>query len=73
MARMTRPAVGGRNATRDFHDEQRTNDTHASTADPEAKLYRKSKLSTSVGRKNHRPRSQRVCSIRRMTREVPYV
>ena len=37
------PSSGGRNATRDFHAEQRTNDTHASTTDPEAKLYRKSK------------------------------
>ena len=33
---------GGRNEARDFHGEQRTNDTHASTTDPEAKLYRKS-------------------------------
>jgi transposase len=33
---------GGRNDARDFRGEQRTNDTHASTSDPEAKLYRKS-------------------------------
>ena len=33
---------GGRNDARDFRGEQRTNDTHASTTDPEAKLYRKS-------------------------------
>ena len=32
---------GGRNDARDFRGEQRTNDTHASTTDPEAKLYRK--------------------------------
>ena len=32
----------GRNEARDFHGEQRSNDTHASTTDPEAKLYRKS-------------------------------
>jgi transposase len=37
------PSSGGRNAARDFHGKQRTNDTHASTTDPEAKLYRKSK------------------------------
>jgi transposase len=37
------PSGGGRNATRDFHGEQRLNDTHASRTDPEAKLYRKSK------------------------------
>ena len=33
---------GGRNGARGFRGEQRTNDTHASTTDPEAKLYRKS-------------------------------
>jgi transposase len=37
------PSGAGRNAMRDFHGEQRLNDTHASTTDPEAKLYRKSK------------------------------
>ena len=40
------PGDGGRNGTRDFHGEQRTNDTHASTTDPEAKLYRKSRGTT---------------------------
>jgi transposase len=35
------PAGGGRNAERDFHGERRTNDTHASTTDPDARLYRK--------------------------------
>ena len=38
---------GGRNDARDFRGEQRTNDTHASTTDPEAKLYRKSAGTTS--------------------------
>ena len=28
---------------RDFHGEKRTNETHASTTDPEARLYRKGK------------------------------
>jgi len=32
---------GGRNAERDFHGEKRSNETHASTTDPEARLYRK--------------------------------
>jgi transposase len=32
---------GGRNAERDFHGETRRNDTHASTTDPDARLYRK--------------------------------
>lgn len=31
----------GRNAERDFHGETRSNETHASSTDPEAKLYRK--------------------------------
>jgi transposase len=34
-------AGGGRNAERDFHGERRRNDTHASTTDPDARLYRK--------------------------------
>jgi transposase len=36
------PPGPGRNGERDFHGEKRTNDTHASTTDPDAKLYRKS-------------------------------
>jgi transposase len=35
------PPGPGRNGERNFHDEKRTNDTHASTTDPDAKLYRK--------------------------------
>lgn len=35
------PAGGGRNADRDFKGEQRKNETHASTTDPDAKLFRK--------------------------------
>lgn len=31
----------GRNAERNFHGEQRSNETHESTTDPEARLYRK--------------------------------
>jgi transposase len=31
----------GRNAERNFHGEKRSNETHESTTDPEAKLYRK--------------------------------
>lgn len=31
----------GRNAERDFHKEKRSNETHESTTDPEARLYRK--------------------------------
>jgi transposase len=36
------PPSPGRNGERDFHGEKRTNDTHASTTDPDAKLYRRS-------------------------------
>ena len=36
------PPGAGRNAERDFRGEKRSNETHASTADPDARLYRKS-------------------------------
>ena len=35
------PPDGGRNGERNFHREKRSNETHASTTDPDAKLYRK--------------------------------
>lgn len=35
------PPGGGRNPDRDFHRQPRKNDTHASTTDPEAQLFRK--------------------------------
>ena len=35
------PPAPGRNGERHFHNEKRSNDTHASTTDPDAKLYRK--------------------------------
>jgi IS5 family transposase len=34
-------ASGGRNSEADFHGQKRSNKTHASTTDPEARLYRK--------------------------------
>ena len=41
----SRPPPGdagvGRNADRDFHGEKRSNDTHASATDPDARLFRK--------------------------------
>src|SRR6201993_3126530 len=37
------PPSGGRNGERNFHGEARSNDTHASSTDPEARLYRKGK------------------------------
>ena len=36
------PPGPGRNRERDFHGEQRRNDTHRSTTDPESRLFRKS-------------------------------
>jgi transposase len=35
------PSAPGRNGERDFHGEKRSNETHASTTDPDARLYRK--------------------------------
>ena len=35
------PASGGRNAEANFHGHQRSNETHASTTDRDARLYRK--------------------------------
>jgi transposase len=35
------PPGAGRNGEQDFHGQRRTNDTHASTTDPDARLYRK--------------------------------
>jgi len=38
---VTPPPAGGRNAEADFHGEKRSNETHCSTTDPDARLYRK--------------------------------
>jgi len=35
------PPDTGRNGEQDFHGQKRSNDTHASTTDPDARLYRK--------------------------------
>ena len=35
------PPAGGRNQEADFHGQKRSNETHASTTDPDARLYRK--------------------------------
>lgn len=37
------PSGAGRNVERDFHGEKRTNDTHASTTDPQSRLYKKTR------------------------------
>ena len=36
-----KPPGSGRNGERDFHKEKRSNETHASTTDPDARLFRK--------------------------------
>ena len=36
------PPGPGRNGARDFHGQKRSNETHASTTDPDARLYKKS-------------------------------
>lgn len=36
-----KPPTGGRNGERDFKKERRSNETHESTTDPDARLYRK--------------------------------
>lgn len=41
------PDEGGSNPTRDFHGEERKNETHESTTDPEARLFKKSRGSES--------------------------
>ena len=40
-SRLRTQGGGGRNAERDFHGEKRKNDTHSSTTDPDARLFRK--------------------------------
>jgi len=44
----TDPPGGGRNAERNFRGERRSNQTHASTTDPDARLYRKGDRQSSV-------------------------
>ena len=41
------PPAPGRNGERDFHGEKRSNETHASTTDPDARLYRKARRQAS--------------------------
>ena len=37
------PAAGGGHASVDFHNQRRTSATHASTTDPDARLYKKAR------------------------------
>ena len=43
-----RPGGGGRNAQADWKGQPRSNDTHASTTDPDARTYRKSHNAASI-------------------------
>src|SRR4029077_9685405 len=43
------PQGGGRNTETDFKGEKRSNETHASTSDPDAMLYRKTPNSRAHG------------------------
>ena len=43
-----RPGGGGRNAQADWKGQARSNDTHASTTDPDARTYRKSHNTASI-------------------------
>jgi transposase len=58
------PNDGGRNAGRDFHGEKRANETHASTTDPEARLFRKG-LGKEAKLCHKPPRAHRRCEIDR--------
>jgi transposase len=42
------PSGGGRNAEASWHGQRRSNETHASTTDPDARLYRKSSNTAAV-------------------------
>lgn len=42
------PTTGGRNAEADWKGQPRSNETHASTTDPDAKLYRKSQSTGAI-------------------------
>ena len=44
----TSPGINGRNAEADWKGKPRSNDTHASTTDPDARLYRKSKNTAAI-------------------------
>ena len=41
------PPAEGRNGERDFHGEKRSNETHASTTDPDVRLYKKAERQAS--------------------------
>jgi Transposase domain (DUF772) len=56
------PPAPGRNGQRDFHGEKRNNETHASTTDPDARLYRKSLPCESRGTGPPRPTISSTCA-----------
>ena len=52
------PPAPGRNGERDFHGEKRSNETHASITDPNARLYRKEPALAKAGGQVSRPSSR---------------
>ena len=58
------PPGPGRNGTRDFHGEKLSNETHASTTDPDARLYKKSKgAAAKLGHLGHLVMENRNCLV----------
>ena len=49
------PPAPGRNGERDFHGEKRSNETHASVTDPNARLYRKEPALAKAGGRVSQP------------------
>src|SRR5436189_2557771 len=52
------PPAPGRNGERNFHGEKRSNETHASITDPNARLYRKEPALAKAGGQVSRPSSR---------------
>jgi hypothetical protein len=59
------PADGGGNPTVNFHGQRRTNATHQSTTDPDARLYKKARgREARLGYRGHRTRRSHVAPAR---------
>ena len=57
------PPGPGRNGERDFHGEARSNETHASTTDPDARLYKKAKGQAKLCHMGHVLIENRSCLV----------
>ena len=59
------PAGGGRNAEADFHGKKRSNETHVSTTDPDARLYARDRArKPSSASSAQRPKLRSSCGTR---------